>query len=129
MAQDQDKKTVLVLEDERSLADIIATKLKEEGFSVFAFPTIEGGMEILEKHKVDFIWLDHYLAGGERGITFVQELKNHEEWGVIPIFVVSNTVNVDDVNNYLDLGVTKYFIKSDNKIDDIVKDLKGVLMA
>ncbi len=123
----KNKYTILVLEDDRSLADIIKTKLEMEGFNVFVVDTVQKGIDALKQNKVDFIWLDHYLLGGENGIAFVRKISKVEDWSQIPIFVVSNNMNTEDMGEYLSLGVTKYYLKSDNRIDDIVTDLKNTL--
>jgi CheY-like chemotaxis protein len=74
--------------------------------------------------KIDIIWLDHYLIGREDGLDFVAEVKNDKKWRKIPIFVVSNTASQEKLGAYMSLGVKKYYIKANYRLDDIIKDIK-----
>src|SRR5574343_495044 len=125
---DTDKHTILVLEDEIPLQDAIKAKLEISGFAVVTCRTVEQALGYLKDiEKVAVIWLDHYLLGQKDGLDFVAEVKNNEVWKHIPIFVVSNTASQEKVGTYLSLGVTKYFTKSDYRLDQIIADIKEVL--
>lgn len=124
----ENKKTILVLEDEKPLLDAIKDKLERNDFYVVTCRSVEQAESYLEDVKdVAAIWLDHYLLGKKDGLDFVAELKNNEKWKMIPIFVVSNTASQEKVSSYLSLGVTKYFTKSDYRLDQIIDDLKEVI--
>ncbi len=122
-------KTVLVVEDEQPLIEVIKKKLEISGFDVLTARTINQAMAYVEDIEViDIIWLDHYLLGGESGIDFVVKLKGGEKkWREIPIFIVSNTAGPDKLQSYMELGVDKYYVKSDYRLDQIVGDIKSLL--
>ena len=122
-------KTILVVEDERPLLDAIKKKLEATGFDVVTSRTVGQALNYLEEvEKVDAIWLDHYLLGKEDGLEFVAKLKNKEgDWKKIPIFVVSNTASADKVQSYMQLGVNKYYVKAENRLDNIISEINGVL--
>ena len=124
-----ENKVVLVLEDETPLLNAIKKKLELQGCTVVGARSVEQGMDYLEElDKIDAIWLDHYLLGKENGLDFVAKLKNkNSEWKKMPIFVVSNTATADKVQSYIKFGVDKYFTKADNRLDDIIKDIKNTL--
>ena len=140
------KKSILVIEDERSLLDVVNSRLTKKGFSVvtarsvdqvfnatleengmsiIAASTIEQALKYLEDlENVDAIWLDHNLVGKENGLDFVKKFKaNGGHWEHIPIFVVSNTEGTETIESYINLGVSKYYIKSNHKLDEIIKDI------
>ena len=140
------KKTILVIEDERPLLEVINMRLKKKGFGVMsarsvdqvfnagldkkdlgiiASKSIEEALEYLENlERIDAIWLDHNLLGKENGLDLVKKIKsNGGLWKKIPIFVISNTEKAETVNSYLKLGVSKYYIKSNHKLDEIIKDI------
>lgn len=73
--------------------------------------------------KVDVIWLDHYLLGKETGLDFVVWIKKQKKFNSILIFVVSNTASEDKVCAYLELGVEKYYTKSDLRLDGIIEEI------
>ncbi len=122
-------KTILVVEDERPLADAIKAKLEKSDFVVVTSKTVEQALNYLDDSGVvDAVWLDHYLIGKEDGIDFVTKLKEKDgKWRNIPIFVVSNTAGPDKIMSYIQLGVNKYYTKSDYRLDEIISEIKLVL--
>ncbi|MEX0930150.1 MAG: response regulator [Candidatus Paceibacterota bacterium] len=126
-----DTYSILVVEDEKPLLEIIQTKLESNGFEVATARTAEQALDYLESGmEVDVIWLDHYLIGEENGLSFLARIKKEEaKWKGIPVFLVSNTAGAETVQSYLRLGVEKYFTKADNRLDDIVNDIKAFLAS
>ena len=143
-------KTILVIEDERSLLEVVDSRLKKKGFGVMtarsvdevfnagldekglgiiAASSIKQALSYLENlEKVDAIWLDHNLLGKENGFDLVKKIKaNGGKWKKIPIFVVSNTEKEDTIKSYVNLGISKYYVKSNHKLDDIIKDINEYL--
>jgi DNA-binding response OmpR family regulator len=150
MTPTKTKKTILVIEDERPLLEIVNEKLLEKGFGVItarsvdqvfnamldknglgviAATNIKQALDYLENlEHVDAIWLDHNLIGKENGIDFVKKFKaNGGRWNKIPIFVISNTESSETIESYVDLGVSKYYVKSNHKLDEIIKDINNSL--
>ena len=123
------EEVILVVEDERPLADAIKVKLEKNGFAVVTARTVQQTLNYLEDlGTVDAIWLDHYLLGKENGLDFMAQLKTNEgRWKNIPVFVVSNTANPDQVQSYLRFGVYKYYTKADYRLDDIIGEIKSFL--
>ncbi len=123
------KKTILVIEDERPLVTAIQTKLENAGFLVVTARTIDQGQDYLENiDRIDALWLDHYLPGEKSGLDFVAELKQPKsKWKKLPIFIVSNTASSGNVRSYLRLGVSKYCVKAEHRLDQIVEDLVSFL--
>ena len=119
-------KTILVIEDERPLMEAIKAKLEKSNFAVVTARAVEQALAYLEDlGHIDAIWLDHYLLGKENGLDFVTKLKSHDgKWKSIPVFVVSNTAGPDKVQSYLRLGVNKYYVKAEHRLDEIIKDIK-----
>ncbi|MDO8231854.1 MAG: response regulator [bacterium] len=145
-----EKKAILVIEDERPLLEAINAKLEKNGFNVIAarsveqafnakirkndlgvitVRTIEQALEYLERlERIDAIWLDHHLLGKEDGLDFVKKFKaNGGRWNKIPVFVVSNAANPATVKSYIHSGVSKYYVKSDHRLDEIIADIESFL--
>ncbi len=129
--QSTSKKTILVIEDERPLAKVIVNKLELVGFEVLTARTVDQGLEYMEEvSSIDAVWLDHYLFGEKTGLDFVARLKSFDsKWRQIPIFVVSNTASRDNLNSYIRLGVNKYSVKADHRLDEMTKEIKDYLDA
>lgn len=122
------KPTVLVVEDERSLLEAIEIKLSKNGFNVLKARTAAEAYALLKSsNTVDAVWLDHYLLGTGDGLDIVAKLKNDKKYKTTPIFIVSNTAGTDKITSYINLGVSKYYIKSNNRLDTIIQDIQGSL--
>ncbi len=93
------KATILIIEDEIEIADLIRLYLEKEGFAVMHTETAEHGINMLEKEKVDLIVLDINLPGMD-GFEFLQETR--KKYGV-PIVIVS--ARQDDADMILGLGI------------------------
>ena len=124
-----DERTVLVVEDEVPLMEAIRIQLEKADFQVVTARSVDQALNHLKDIKtVDAIWLDHYLLGKENGLDFVAQLKSDgEEWKHIPIFVVSNTASENKIKSYLQLGVEKYYTKSDFRLDDLIAEMSKYL--
>jgi len=122
------KRVILVLEDERPLLEAIKLKLEKTGFEVVSSRTIEQAKSYInDLEKVDAIWLDHYLIGKGSGLDFIAWCKevNNIKCNMVPVFVVSNTASDDKVATYMSLGAKKYYIKSNHKLDEIIKEISS----
>jgi len=131
----------LIIEDERSLLKAIKIKLEKNNFKVITSRSVEqafstplkkitvSSVELALKHleeleQVDAIWLDHDLLGEENGLDFVRKFKaNGSKWIKIPIFVISNTANSELIKNYTKLGIEKYYLKAENRLENIIKEI------
>ena len=144
------KQTILVIEDERALLDVVNAKLEKSGFGVIAARSVDqvfnarlekNGLGIISAKSikealeyledlalVDAIWLDHNLLGKEDGLDFLKKLKaNGGRWDKIPIFVVSNSEGAKTIQSYVNIGVSKYYVKSNHRLDEIIEDIKSSL--
>ena len=123
------KKTILVVEDERPLLEAIRIKLKKNDFEVITARNVEQAKNhLLDVNEVKVIWLDHYLLGKENGLDFIYWCKeNISNYKNVPIFVVSNTASPDKIQAYLTLGVSKYYIKAEKRLEDIIEEINSFL--
>ncbi len=144
------KKTILVIEDEKPLLEVVNSRLEKKGFGVMtarsvdqvfnagldkkglgviAAGSIQQALEYLENlEKIDAIWLDHNLVGKENGLDFLKKIrKNGGRWKTIPIFVVSNNEGAETIKSYTKMGISKYYIKSNHRLDEIIKDINSYL--
>lgn len=125
------KPTILVVEDESTLSRVIASKLAKSGFTTLIARSVKQAEDYLDDGvKIDAIWLDHYLLGEENGLDLVIKIKAPDSrWKKILIFVVTNTASNEKVKSYLALGVNKYFVKAENRLDDIIIAIRDSLKS
>lgn len=118
---DDKKYVVIVIEDEKMLLEAITLKLQSHGVSVIACTSGKQALdEIASSQKLpDAIWLDYYLED-MNGLDFMYKLKENDRYAHIPTIVVSNSASEDKVKSMLALGVSKYYLKAENRLDDII---------
>lgn len=110
-------KTVLVVEDEKSLAEILKKRLESEGFgALIAYNGVEG-IEMLKDNKVDLILLD-ILLPKMSGTTFLSKLKGTQYEG-IPVIVLTN---LDPVA--IQPSTVEVLIKSKTSLDMVVEKIR-----
>jgi CheY-like chemotaxis protein len=124
MSETNNKRVILVVEDEKPLQRAISLKLNKNDFEVVIAATADQAIEQLKKtKKISAIWLDHYLLGNTNGLDFVSIIKKNKEWQNIPIFVVTNTTSQDKMSEYVDSGINKFYTKANFRLDEIIKDI------
>lgn len=125
---DDKKYTILVIEDEDLLLSAITKKLQMNGLGVISCKSGRDGIDMLGKSEKlpDAIWLDFYLKDMD-GFEFMNVLNKNDKWMHIPTVVVSNSASPERVTNMLTLGVKKYYLKAENRLDDIIVSVKDLI--
>lgn len=119
---------VLVIEDEKLLLSAIIKKLELEKVSVVGCPSGTQAWSYLEMQQYlpKVVWLDYYLPD-TTGLDFAKKLRGDERWKNIPIVVVSNSASLDKVQQMRSIGVDRFFVKSDHRLEEIVSEVKALL--
>ena len=121
------KKKILVVEDSESLSKAVLFKLKAEGFKVLNATSYDEAVEFLDKHKnIRAVWLDHWLHGKKTGLDVLKNIKEREDYSDLPVFVVSSSGD-EWSKMYDEVGVTKYYVKSDFLMSTILKEIRSYL--
>jgi DNA-binding response OmpR family regulator len=119
--QDQ-KRTILIVEDEKALLEILKTNLEESGFKVLTTTNGVEGLEALKKHQVDLVLLD-LLMPLMSGFDVLEEMGKKKI--AVPVIVLSNLGQQEDVNKIKASGAKEYLIKSDTPISVVVEKIKS----
>ena len=68
--------SILVVEDEDDIRDMVSTALRERGFSVLSVPNAEVALTILLEHvKFDLLFTDIVMPGVMNGFELAEEAK------------------------------------------------------
>lgn len=123
-----DKKTVhiLLVEDDVFLSSIYQKKFEMEGFKI---SPVDNGEKVLPEAKrknPDIILLDILLPKKD-GFTILAELKEDPETKHIPVIMLTNLGQKDDVDKAIAAGAADYLIKAHFKPSEIVDKVKTVL--
>ena len=120
------KKTILVVEDDQFLRELIVQKLESEGYEIVHATDGEKGVAQLKKEKPDIVLLDLILPGID-GFEVLKQAKEDKETASIPIIILSNLGQQDDVERGLKLGASDYLIKAHFTPKEIAAKVQAVL--
>ncbi len=117
---------VLLVEDDTFLANIYKTKFDMEGFKVSVSENGEEGLADAKKKKPDIILLDILLPKMD-GFTVLEKLKEDSGVKDIPVILLTNLGQKDDVSKGLEMGAVDYLIKAHFKPSEVVDKVKKIL--
>lgn len=99
---------ILVVEDERKIADALKKGLETEGYQVTTAATGEEGFFCMTTEKYDLMLLDLMLPGRD-GIEILRTIRNK---GILtPILILTGRDTVEDRVMGLDNGADDYLVK------------------
>ena len=102
-----DKPAILIVEDDRSIRNMIAVTLEAEGYT---FYTAENGREALlasTSRQPDIVLLDLGLPDLD-GVDVIQKIRS---WSEMPIIIISARSDDKDKVEALDAGADDYITK------------------
>jgi len=100
--------TIMVIEDDLSLAELLNHELQEIGFQVDHQNNGQIALEKIKKEVPDAVVLDIMLADEITGWTIMKEMKANEKLKNIPIFV---STALEEKERGFSLGAENYLIK------------------
>lgn len=108
------------------MVDVLYEKFASEGFDVLKAPNGKEGLETALKSHPDLILLDIIMPVMD-GMTMLEKIRQ-DEWGKdAKIILLTNLSDSDKITQSLSRGVHGYLIKSDWKLEDIVKKVNEEL--
>ena len=120
------KNTILLIEDDAFVSDVYQTKLSHEVFEISMAENGIKAMERLEKITPDIILLDivmPYMDGKE----VLKRLKKDKKWENIPVIILTNLSQKEEVEELLEKGADDYLIKSHFTPSEVVGKIKSLL--
>ena len=105
-----DKQTILVVDDEQDLLDLIEYNLKKEGFDVLKAEDGEEGIRMTRKHGPDLVLLDIMMPNMD-GMKVLEIMRDDERLKRIPIIFLTargdEKTEVEGLNKGGDDYITK----------------------
>lgn len=119
---------ILIAEDEKFLLQALTTKLRSEGFQVLQARTGQETLDILRGERPSLVLLD-LIMPHKNGFEVLEEMKKDPNLSSIPVIIISNLGQHEDIEKGKALGAIDYIVKADYSLSDIVKKVKNVLHA
>lgn len=119
-------KKILVVEDDKFLRKVYESKLPKEGYNVVSAADGELGLAAIKKEMPDLVLLD-LIMPKMTGFDVLEVVRKDPILAKIPIIVLSNLGQEDDLTKAKALGAVDFFIKSNFSIKEVVEKLKAYL--
>jgi len=104
------RKKILVVDDERDLADLVAMNLTRNGYEAVTAYDGATGLELARKQKPDMVVLDVMMPGlSGRDVTMA--LKQNPDTANIPILMLTAKTEETDIIVGLSMGADDYVTK------------------
>ncbi len=106
-----EKSTILIVEDEEDILELLEYTLQKEGFETIGFLQVNAALEkVLEEEEIDLILMDRNHPSID-GITFIQNIK--QKGFNVPVIYVTAKDKEEDIlagfSSYADDYITKPF--------------------
>ena len=119
-------KTILIVDDSKTVRNLVSFIMKKEGFGVVS---AEDGLDGLEKlyasEGIDLIISDVNMPRMD-GFSFIKTVREQEAYRDIPILVLSTEGQDKDIQQGMNLGVNMYMVKPAQP-EKMVKNVKMLL--
>lgn len=119
-------KKILLVEDDPLLIDIYCMKLRQSGFQVLVVERGEKVLATIDSEKPDLVLLDIVLPHTD-GWDILRQIRANEGSRTIPVVVLSNLGQKEEIEKGLSLGADKYLIKAHYTPSEIVEEIIKLL--
>ena len=121
-------KKILLVEDDKFLSNILKLKLEKSGFEVVDAFDGEEALKKLRAFRPDLMLLDIILPK-KGGFELLSEMRKDESLSNVPVIIISNLGQEEDIAKGKSLGAIDYFVKSRSSIDELVEKIKGICQS
>lgn len=118
-----DKKRILLVEDDTSLADVYEARLDLEGFEIKQVNNGEDALSAAIEFKPDLVLLDAMMPKIS-GFDVLDILRNTTETANMRVIMLTALSQPKDKERAENLGVDDYLVKSQVVIGDVVERVK-----
>ncbi len=122
----ENKTKIVLIEDDAFLAGMYVTKLNLEGYEVHLALDGEKGLKLVKEELPNIILLDVILPKMS-GFDVLKNLKAEAKTKDIPVVLLTNLGQRDDVKKGLDLGAVDYLIKAHFMPSEVVEKIKKIV--
>ena len=117
---------VIIIEDDKFLRELINRKLQSENFETVLAIDGETGLDLIIKENPDIVLLDLILPG-INGFEVLTKVKKNEKTKNIPVIILSNLGQKDDIEKGMGIGATDYLVKAHFTPSEIVEKINQIL--
>ena len=117
---------ILIVEDDNFLVEMYTTKFELEGFQVVSAEDGETGLAAAKKEMPSIILLDILMPKMD-GFATLEALKKDSSTKNIPVILLTNLGQKEDIKRGFELGAAGYLIKAHFMPSEVVEKIKKIL--
>ena len=114
---------ILIVEDEIALSQVLHDKFAQEGFDVQVGGDGQEGLDKALAWKPDMILLDIIMPRMD-GMTMLHKLRATSVGKTMPVILLTNLSDTEDVNDAVANGVYDFLVKSHWDIDELIQEVR-----
>ncbi len=122
------EKYVLIVEDDSFYLKIYKTKLEKENIAAELANNGDEAIKIIKEKGAPSLMLLDLIMPGKDGFQTLAELKASPEMKDIPVIVLSNLSQEEDIKKIMETGAIEYLVKSNTPIQEVINRLKAALL-
>ncbi len=119
---------ILTVEDDQFLRKLFVQKFTTAGFTVKDAMNAKEAFSVLENWKPEIILLDLILPDIS-GFEILATLKKDERFKDIPVIILSNLGQKQDIDRAMSLGAEGFMVKASFTLEEITEHVQKVLAA
>ena len=104
------RKTILIVEDEEDIQQLVSYNLIRAGYQVICTDSGEQALEEARKERPDLVLLDIMLPGMD-GLKVCREIRSDSLIGDTPVIMMTAKGEESDIISGFDLGADDYIVK------------------
>lgn len=120
--------TILLVEDDTMLHEMYTQKFTKEGYTVLSAYNGLEGIKMAEEHKPAIVLLDIIMPKMD-GFVALKKLKKNDATKEIPVLLLTNLGQEEDIRKGKELGAADYFIKANHTPQEIVNKVKELIAS
>lgn len=118
--------TILIVEDDAFLSNMYVEKFRAEGFAVIAATNGTDAVKLAREELPAVVLLDVMLPQMD-GFAVLGQLKADEATRNIPVLLLTNLSQKEDVDRGRELGAADFLIKAHFMPNEVVRKVQAVL--
>lgn len=119
-------KKILIVEDDTFIQELTGKKLEKSGYTVLMVQNGQDAIKIAEEEVLDLVICDLVIPHVD-GFEVIAKLRSMEKTKSTPIVVFSNLADSDALGRATAAGATKFLIKANFSLSDVVQEVEGLI--
>lgn len=116
-------KTILIIEDEEIIYNLLQKKLTAEGYKVTVAKDGEEGVKMMQQEKPDLI-LSDIIMPKKNGFEVLEFMRLDPVLATVPVIIISNSGQPVELERVKELGAKDWLVKTEFDPKEVLDKVK-----